>query len=89
MLTFLERLNTCPKATISFLYHDNGKSPMPKEYSDPLTLLGDIKLLKLSPAQQDELRSAVRNDLSTAGAEEIWRTRAFRKNVIHSFGSIV
>lgn len=89
MLTFIERLKTSPKATISFLYHDNGNTPMPKDYSDPLALLGDIKLLKLTPAQQDELRSAVRGDLGTAGAEEIWRTRAFRKNVIHSFGSIV
>jgi hypothetical protein len=89
MINFLERFNASPQGTIQFLYHDDGTAPVPAEFSDPLALLGDIHLLALSPSQTALLRSAVENDLSSEGPEEIWRTRAFRKNVIYSFGTIV
>ncbi len=89
MISFLERCKASPQGTIRFLYHDTGSDPMPADVSDPLALLGDIRLLQLSAAQMETLRSLVTEDLHREGAEEVWRTRAFRKNVIHSFGMVV
>ncbi len=89
MLSFLDNCGNASQGTIQFLYHDNGNAPMPLDYSDPLTLLGDLSMLGLSRDQLDKLRDKVRADLHREGPEEIWRTRSLRKNVIHSFGTIV
>lgn len=89
MLTLLERVEPNPQGTINFLYHDDCNMPLPGDFSDPLILLGDISLLQLSATEQEKLRAAVACDLSMEGPEEIWRTRTFRKNLIHSFGAIV
>ncbi len=89
MLTFLNRCTSCAQGTISFLYHDVEETPMPASYTDPLVLLGDIAALNLSSEQQEQLRTAIADDVRDEGPEEVWRTRALRKNVIHSFGIIV
>lgn len=89
MLTFLDRCPVTAQGTITFLYHDNGHSPMPAVVTDPLDLLGDIDALSLDDCQRDALRECITHDLRSEGAEEVWRTRALRKNVIHSFGIIV
>ena len=89
MITFLEKISAAPKGTIQFLYHDNSTAPAPNDYSDPLALLGDIQLLRLNNTQKETLRTLVQEDIYREGIEEVWRTRALRKNVIHSFGILV
>lgn len=88
MYRFLEKVNAAPKGSIEFAYHDNRNAPMPN-FSDPLELLGDIRLLRLSEPQKTELRTILRHEIATEGPESIWRNRAFRKNVIYSFGAVV
>ena len=89
MLAFLTQFAKAPKADIVFLYHDSNNVPAPKQYTDPLELLGDIKMLHLTAEQKEELRSRLRADLTTGDSNEIWRHRALRKNIIHSLGLIV
>lgn len=89
MLAFLNQFAKAPKANIVFLYHDSESIPAPQRYSDPLELLGDIKMLHLTQSQKDELRKKLCNDLQTGDIQEIWRHRALRKNLIHSLGTIV
>lgn len=89
MLAFLTQFAEAPKANIVFLYHDSDSIPAPQQYTDPLELLGDIRMLHLTQSQKSELRSKLRNDLQTGDVQEIWRHRALRKNLIHSLGRIV
>ncbi|WP_290922365.1 hypothetical protein [Halodesulfovibrio sp.] len=89
MLAFLSQFAKAPKADIVFLYHDSTVLPVPAQYTDPLELLGDIRMLHLTPEQKDELRTKLQNDLVTGDEHEIWRHRALRKNLIHSLGQIV
>lgn len=85
MASFFERI--CPDAqgTICFLYHDDSNAPVPA-YTDPIELLGDINRLSLTPEQTSELRTLLCDEIAANGPEGIWRNRAFRKNLIHSFG---
>ncbi|MEZ6853400.1 hypothetical protein [Halodesulfovibrio aestuarii] len=89
MLAFLTQFAKAPKANIVFLYHDSSVQPAPAQYTDPLELLGDIRMLHLTQEQKDELRAKLRSDLATSDEREIWRHRALRKNLIHSLGQIV
>ena len=89
MTNYLERINAQSKGAISFLYHDPAAAPMPQHVADPLELLGDISLLHLSEHQKTELRTAIEQEVQFQGAESVWKGRAFRKNLIHSFGTIV
>ena len=89
MTNYLDQFNTQAQGSITFLYHDSKQAPMPQDYSDPLVLLGDIRMLHLSDEQKHELRVILQNELQNKPAKDIWTNRAFRKNVIHSFGSLV
>lgn len=89
MLAFLTQFAKAPKANIVFLYHDSTVQSAPAQYTDPLELLGDIRMLHLTQTQKDELRAKLRSDLVTSDEREIWRHRALRKNLIHSLGRIV
>lgn len=88
MKDFLHKNTVSGERVIYFLYHDE-KRPLPTSWSDPLELLGDISQLTLTGEQLTELRSILTEELTTEGAEAIWRGRAFRKNLIHSFGVVM
>ncbi|ABB39267.1 hypothetical protein Dde_2470 [Oleidesulfovibrio alaskensis G20] len=77
------------QGVVYFLYHDNCAEQMPRTYSDPLELLGDMTLLRLSEEQKAALRTILHREIAENGAEAVWRSRAYRKNIIHSFGRIV
>lgn len=79
--------NDC--GVIRFICKDNANEPCPCDYSDPLTLLGDIRILNLDKKQENELRRILSSEVQDQGPEEIWKNRAFRKNIILSFGKIV
>ncbi|WP_291326117.1 hypothetical protein [Desulfovibrio sp. UCD-KL4C] len=78
-----------PAGVIRFLCKDDACEPLPQDYSDPLTLLGDIKILDLDDAQKNELRIILNEEILESGAKEIWDNRTFRKNLILSFGKVV
>ncbi len=75
--------------TICFFCKDSEDEPFPTDYSDPLTLLGDISVLQLGSAQMDELRKILAREIEKDGAESVWKNRTFRKNIILSFGKLV
>ncbi|MFV0421406.1 hypothetical protein [Oleidesulfovibrio sp.] len=90
MKDYLEQVvNSNAQGIVYFLYHDDCTANMPDTYSDPLELLGDIALLRLTEAQCGVLRSILSDEIAEKGAEAVWRSRAYRKNIIHSFGRIV
>ncbi|WP_027180190.1 hypothetical protein [Maridesulfovibrio bastinii] len=74
---------------VRFICKDNVNEPFPCDYSDPLALLGDIRILDLDESQKNELRQILSSEVKEQGPEEIWRNRTFRKNIILSFGKIV
>ncbi|MBI9109867.1 hypothetical protein [Maridesulfovibrio ferrireducens] len=74
---------------IQFLCKDNACEPLPQDYSDPLALLGDIKILNLDTTQKKELREILNKEVTTNGAKDVWDNRTFRKNLILSFGKVV
>ncbi len=78
-----------PAGVIRFLCKDDACEPLPQDYSDPLTLLGDIKILNLDDAQKNELRAILNEEILESSAKEIWDNRTFRKNLILSFGKVV
>ncbi len=78
-----------PAGVIRFLCKDDVCEPLPQDYSDPLTLLGDIKILDLDDTQKNELRAILNEEVLESGAKEIWDNRTFRKNLILSFGKVV
>lgn len=88
MKNFLHKNSAQGEGIIYFLYHCE-EGDMPTEWSDPIELLGDISRLELTAEQKEELRTILTEEMETEGAEAVWRGRAFRKNIIHSFGSIV
>lgn len=88
MKNFLHKIPAQGESVIYFLYHNEDET-MPTGWTDPLELLGDISRLALSDAQVDELRSIIAEEIETDGAEAIWKGRAFRKNIIYSFGSVM
>lgn len=75
--------------TICFFCRDNESEPFPADYTDPLTLLGDISELHLGNAQKVELRKILTRDIEKNGAETVWENRTYRKNIILSFGKLV
>ncbi|WP_031480509.1 hypothetical protein [Maridesulfovibrio frigidus] len=78
-----------PSGVIKFLCKDSHSEVQPKDYSDPLALLGDIKILKLNEQQEEELREILSKEVAECGPCEIWKNRTFRKNLILSFGKVV
>jgi hypothetical protein len=48
-----------------------------------------MTLLRLSEEQKAALRTILHREIAENGAEAVWRSRAYRKNIIHSFGRIV
>ncbi len=78
-----------PSGTIQFLCKDSHTEVQPKDYSDPLALLGDINILKLDEEQKEELREILSKEVTECGPCEIWNNRTFRKNLILSFGKVV
>ncbi|OEU71327.1 MAG: hypothetical protein BA863_08180 [Desulfovibrio sp. S3730MH75] len=81
--------NNRPSGTIRFLCKDSHTEVQPKDYNDPLALLGDIKILKLDEQQKEELREILNKEVTKSGPCKIWENRTFRKNLILSFGKVV
>lgn len=79
--------NDC--GVVRFFCKDDVNEPLPRDYSDPLTLLGDIRVLNLDDTQKSELRNILNSEVQEFGPEEVWKNRTFRKNLILSFGKIV
>lgn len=88
MKHFLHKTPVQGEHVIYFLYH-NEEAPMPVQWTDPLELLGDISRLDLDATQMDELRAIIAEEVRAEGAETVWTGRAFRKNIIHSFGHVM
>ncbi|MFI3272440.1 MAG: hypothetical protein R3Y11_10145 [Pseudomonadota bacterium] len=73
---------------ISFVYREE-EQPVPTGWTDPIELLGDLSQLILNESDLLQLRAILMDELITEGPESIWRGRAFRKNVMYSFHTIV
>ncbi|WP_320172275.1 hypothetical protein [Maridesulfovibrio sp.] len=75
--------------TICFFCKDSADAEFPADYEDPLELLGDISELRLGSSQKEELRRIIVREIDEDGAEQVWKNRTYRKNIILSFGKLV
>lgn len=75
--------------TICFFCKNSADEQFPADYSDPLTLLGDISELRLGEFQKNELRKILSKEIAEDGPEQVWKNRTYRKNIILSFGKLV